>query len=171
MGSWAEAILDAVNDPEGLERMGKKSSAKLIAQIDASRSRDLWRLLFGLGIRHVGERGAQILADDFGSVMALRDASLEALQTARDVGPVVADAVRNWFDQPANRDLVDRLAAAGVKMDQPLKSAPAGPQPRSERSSSSSSSVCSTSSTSLGSDSAILALTSSSIRSSDPGSR
>ncbi len=114
---------------ENLERMGKKSSAKLPKQIGESKTRDLWRLLNGLGIRHVGERGAQILANDFSSIAALRDASLEQLQEAKDVGPVMAEAVRNWFDQPSNRELIDRLMAAGLKVEQPRKAVVAGPQP------------------------------------------
>jgi len=114
---------------ENLERMGKKSSAKLVKQIEHSKTRDLWRLLNGLGIRHVGERGAQILADDFSSLSALRDASLEELQEAKDVGPVMAEAVRNWFDQPSNQALIERLTAAGLKVDQPRKAVVIGPQP------------------------------------------
>ncbi len=114
---------------EALDRMGKKSSTKLMTQIEASKGRELWRLLFGLGIRHVGERGAQILAEDFSSVAALRDASLEQLQEAREVGPVMAEAVRNWFDQPSNRALIDRLTAAGLKVEQPPKPVVTGPQP------------------------------------------
>lgn len=119
---------------EELERMGKKSSAKVMKQIEESKATALWRLLYGLGIRHVGERGAQILADDFSSVAALRDASLEELQTAQEVGPVMAEAVRNWFDQPSNRDLIDRLHAAGIKMEQPRKAMPTGPQPLADKS-------------------------------------
>lgn len=114
---------------EDLERMGTKSSAKLVAQLEASKTRELWRLLNGLGIRHVGERGAQILADAFASTTALRQASLDDLQTARDVGPVMAETVRTWFEQPANRALLDRLAAAGVTLEQAPRAAAEGPQP------------------------------------------
>lgn len=114
---------------EGLERMGKKSAAKVIGEIEKSKSNDVWRLLYGLGIRHVGERGAQVLADHFGSIAEVQSASLEALQQVREIGPVLAEAVRTWFDEPRNRELVERLQAAGLKMTGERKVAPAGPQP------------------------------------------
>ncbi len=114
---------------EGLERMGKKSAAKLMAEIEKSKGNDVWRLLYGLGIRHVGERGAQVLADHFGSIADIQAASLEELQQVREIGPVLAAAVRAWFDEPRNRELVVRLQAAGLKMTGERKVAPAGPQP------------------------------------------
>jgi DNA ligase (NAD+) len=114
---------------EGLERMGKKSAAKVMAEIGKSKGNDVWRLLYGLGIRHVGERGAQVLADHFGSIAAIEAASLEELQQVREIGPVLAAAVREWFDEPRNRELVARLHAAGLKMTGERKVAPAGPQP------------------------------------------
>jgi len=114
---------------EGLERMGKKSAAKLMSEIDKSRRNDVWRLLYGLGIRHVGERGAQVLADHFGSVAEIQRATLEELQQVREIGPVLAEAVRTWFDEPRNAALIERLQAAGVTMTGPRKVAPAGPQP------------------------------------------
>lgn len=114
---------------EGLERMGKKSAAKVIGEIEKSKGNDVWRLLYGLGIRHVGERGAQVLADHFGSVAGIQAASLEQLQQVREIGPVLAEAVRTWFDEPRNRELIDRLQAAGLKMTGERKVAPAGPQP------------------------------------------
>jgi DNA ligase (NAD+) len=101
---------------ESLERMGKKSAEKLIAQIERSKGKGLGRLLFGLGIRHVGERGAQMLAETFGSTDALISASVDALQAVPEVGPVVAGAVRAYFDEPRNRELLQRLRAVGVKM-------------------------------------------------------
>ena len=99
---------------EALERMGKKSSANLLHQIDRSRENDLARLLFGLGIRHVGQRGAQALARAFGDLDAVGAASAEALEAVPDVGPVVAQSVRAFFDAPSNQRLVERLRAAGV---------------------------------------------------------
>ncbi len=113
-----------------VERMGKKSAANLIEQIERSKSRDFWRLIFGLGIRHVGERGAQALAGAFGSMEALLAASQDQLQAVPDVGPVVAAAVRAYLDQPQNVRLIRELAAAGLKMDAPLTSA-AAPGPLS----------------------------------------
>jgi len=97
-----------------LERMGKKSAANLVARIDRSRGVDLWRLVAGLGVRHVGERGAQALAARFGSIGSLAVAPLEALEGVPDIGPVVARSVRRFFDEPANQRLVERLGEAGV---------------------------------------------------------
>jgi DNA ligase (NAD+) len=114
---------------ENLERMGKKSAAKLLAQIERSKSVDVWRLLNGLGVRHVGERGAQVLVEHFRSANALMLASLEELEQVREVGPVLAASVRLWFDEPANRALIARLAAAGVRMEEPERTRHEGPQP------------------------------------------
>jgi DNA ligase (NAD+) len=97
-----------------LDRMGKKSAANLMAELDKSRGADLWRLLHALGIRHVGEGGARALASTFGSLDAVRRAGVEALEAVPDVGPVVARSVRSFFDEPANAALVDRLVAAGL---------------------------------------------------------
>jgi DNA ligase (NAD+) len=101
-----------------LDRMGKKSATKLLEQIARSKDAGLSRLIFALGLRHVGERGAQALARAFRAMPALVNASLPDLERVQDVGPVVAQAVRAWFDEPVNRELVDRLAAAGVKMEE-----------------------------------------------------
>ena len=114
---------------EGLERMGKKSAAKLLSELDKSRANDVWRLLYGLGIRHVGERGAQVLADHFGSIDAIAAASLEELQQVREVGPVLAASVRSWFDEPSNRELIEHFRHARLKLTGERKVAPTGPQP------------------------------------------
>jgi DNA ligase (NAD+) len=114
---------------EGLERMGKKSAAKVLGEIEKSKGNDVWRLLYGLGIRHVGERGAQVLADHFGSVDAIENATLEALESVREIGPVLAASVRSFFDQPANRELIEGFRKAGVKLIGEPKRTPAGPQP------------------------------------------
>jgi len=100
-----------------LERMGPKSAQKLLAQIERSKQAEFWRVLFGLGIRHVGERGAQALAAAFGSMDALAAAPAAAMQNARDIGPVVAAAVREYFDEPHNLALVGRLRAAGLRLE------------------------------------------------------
>jgi DNA ligase (NAD+) len=104
-----------------LERMGKKSAAKVVAQIERSRSNDLWRLIYGLGIRHVGERAAQVLARAFGTMDALCAATVEQLQETPEIGPVLAQSVREWLDEPRNRALVDKLRAAGVRMEIPAE--------------------------------------------------
>jgi DNA ligase (NAD+) len=118
---------------EALERMGKKSAAKLMGEIEKSKRNDVWRLLYGLGIRHVGERGAQVLADHFGSVDAIENATLEQLESVREIGPVLAASVRSFFDQPANRELIDGFRRAGLKLIGEVKRAPAGPQPLAGR--------------------------------------
>ena len=100
-------------------RFGEKNAAKVVEQIDRSRRNDLWRLLYGLGIRHIGERAAQVLARAFWSIDAVAAASMERLQGTPEVGPVLAESVRNWFDEPRNLALVERLRAAGVRMDVP----------------------------------------------------
>jgi len=100
-------------------RFGAKNAVKVTEQIALSRTNELWRVIYGLGIRHIGERGAQVLARAFGSIDALAGVSLEALQTTDEIGPVLAESVRGWFDEPRNRDLVARLRAAGVRMEVP----------------------------------------------------
>jgi DNA ligase (NAD+) len=104
---------------EQLERMGKKSAAKVMAQVEKSRANELWRLIYGLGIRHVGERASQVLARAFGSMEALCAATTEQLQGTPEIGPVLAESVRSWLDEPRNRQLIDRLRAAGVNMEVP----------------------------------------------------
>ena len=101
---------------EGLERMGKKSAANLLGEIEKSKRNPVWRLLYGLGIRHVGERGAQVLADHFGSIDEMARASLEELQQVREIGPVLAASVRTWFDEPANRALIDEFRRSGLTL-------------------------------------------------------
>jgi DNA ligase (NAD+) len=125
------ADLYHLNEPTlvALERMGKKSAAKLLEQIERSKSAELWRLINGLGIRHVGERGAQVLVEGFGSVERMIRASLEELQQVREVGPVLAASVRLWLDEPANRRLLERLAQAGVRMEAPRRQRVEGPRP------------------------------------------
>jgi DNA ligase (NAD+) len=110
---------------EALERMGKKSAANLLAEIEKSRGNEVWRLVYGLGLRHVGERAAQVLAGAFGSIDAVAEASEERLQAVPEVGPVLAASVREWFADPSNRQLVSKLAAAGVRTRGPL--APVAP--------------------------------------------
>ncbi|RPJ69922.1 MAG: NAD-dependent DNA ligase LigA, partial [Acidobacteria bacterium] len=117
---------------EGLERMGRKSAVNLLAEVEGSRSIDAWRLLYGLGIRHVGERAAQVLVSAFGSIAAIETASVDQLQSVHEIGPVVARSVREYFDEPRNRELVRRLREAGVKTEADV-APPAGPGPLSGR--------------------------------------
>jgi DNA ligase (NAD+) len=112
-----------------LERMGKKSAANLTAQIEKSKGADLWRLLHGIGIRHVGEGGAKALASAFGTMGALRAATVGQLESVEDVGPVVARSVHTFLAEPRNGDLIDRLTAAGVTMEAAVRPAGAGVAP------------------------------------------
>ncbi len=97
-----------------LERMGEKSAVNLLAGLEKSKTTTLPRFLFALGIRQVGEATAKELARHFGSLDSVMDADLAALQQVPDVGPVVAQAIRTFFDQPHNREVVEMLRAAGV---------------------------------------------------------
>jgi DNA ligase (NAD+) len=97
-----------------LERIGKKSAQTLLAEIDGSKRNPLNRVLFGLGIRFIGERTAQLLAEEFGDMDALMAASAEDLERVNEVGPRVAQAIREFFDEAKNRELVERLRAAGL---------------------------------------------------------
>jgi DNA ligase (NAD+) len=125
VGSYADIYRLTADRLEPIERMGKKSAANLVEQIERSKTREFWRLIFGLGIRHVGERGAQALAGAFGAMHVLLAASKEQLQAVPDIGPVVAAAVREYLDQPQNQALISELAAAGLKMDAPMTAASA----------------------------------------------
>lgn len=106
-----------VSDIANLERKGEKSAVKLIEQIEASKTRGLQRLLFGIDIRHVGERTAKILAKHFRSIDGLAAASLEDLTRIHEIGMTVAASVHEWFASAHNRDVVERLRAAGVQME------------------------------------------------------
>ena len=112
---------------ESLDRMGKKSAANVMAQLERSKKNELWRVLFGVGIRHVGERAAQVLARRFGTLEGLLAASLEELEAVPDVGPVVAASVRSFLDEPRHRTLLERLRVAGVNFVEPdVLDVPAG---------------------------------------------
>ena len=97
-----------------LERVGKKSAQSLLAEIKNSKKLPLNRVLFALGIRFVGERTAQLLAESFGSMDALMKASIEELQAVDEVGPRVAEAIHEFFAEEKNRQLVDKLQDAGL---------------------------------------------------------
>jgi DNA ligase (NAD+) len=98
-----------------LERMGKKSADNILKEIEGSKKLPLERVIYGLGIRFVGERTAQFLAEHFGSIEALMAASEEELQQVNEIGPRVSAAIREFFDEPKNVALVKRLEKAGLK--------------------------------------------------------
>jgi DNA ligase (NAD+) len=102
-----------------LERMGKKSSEALIREIVESRSLEFSRLLYGLGIRHVGERTAQLLAEHFGSMESLENAPQAELEQVHEVGPQIAESIHHFFQEDQNRNLIERLK----KLQLPMKAA------------------------------------------------
>jgi DNA ligase (NAD+) len=110
----------------GLERMAEKSAQNVLAGIEASKQQDLWRLIFGLGILHVGAGSARALAGHFGSLDRIARAGAEELQSVRDVGDVVAESVVTWFGAEENRRLVERLRAAGVNLTSQQQAAATG---------------------------------------------
>ena len=99
----------------GLERVGPKTAESLIAQIDRSRKAPLYRVLLGLGIRHVGERTAQDLANTFGSMDAIMAAGTDELVAAEGIGPIVAETIHEFFSIDKNRALVEALRSAGLQ--------------------------------------------------------
>ncbi|MDI1342432.1 NAD-dependent DNA ligase LigA [Polaromonas sp.] len=114
----------------GLERMADKSAQNLLQALEKSKSTTLPRFLFGLGIRHVGEATAKELARHFGKLDAVMDASEAQLLEVSDVGPIVAQSIRTFFDQPHNREVVEQLRACGVNWPEGEPAARA-PQPLS----------------------------------------
>jgi DNA ligase (NAD+) len=98
-----------------VERMGEKSAANLLAGIEKSKSAPLDRLLHAIGIRHVGARIAQVLAEHFGSLEALEEADEEALLQVETIGPEIASSVAGFFSSKAGRKFLERLRQAGVK--------------------------------------------------------
>jgi DNA ligase (NAD+) len=117
VNDYADIYDLTIDGVAALDRMGKKSAANLIAEIDKSRGTELWRLLHGLGIRHVGEGAARAIADAFGTMSRIRAATPEQLESVSDIGPVVGQSIRAFLDEPRNAALIDRLAAAGVRLD------------------------------------------------------
>jgi len=100
-----------------LERMAKKSATNVLNQIEASKARDLSNLVYGLGIRHVGERTAGILAREFGSLERLSQASVEELDNVHEIGLTMAESIHDWFADEGNARLCERLHAAGVRTE------------------------------------------------------
>ncbi len=112
-----------------LDRMAEKSAQNLVAGLEKSKQTTLGRFLYALGIRHVGETTAKDLARHFGSLERIVDASVEQLLEVADVGPVVAQSIRTFFDQPHNREVVGQLRACGVTWDETDGTADTRPKP------------------------------------------
>ncbi len=107
-------------DLSELPRMAEKSAGNLVEQIERSRGRSLRRLLFGLGIRHVGERAARVLAEHFDSMDKLIAASPEELEDLPEIGPVVAQSLRSWFDAERNMTLVEWFLRERIGVKEPI---------------------------------------------------
>ncbi len=122
---WVETPAD-LYDPDkinaerlaSLPRMGEKSAAKLMAAIERSKKTTLARFIYALGIRHVGEATAKLLAEHFGSLDALMNARLDELTAIEGIGPVVAQSIRDFFDEPHNRQVIERLRRLGVHWEE-----------------------------------------------------
>ena len=114
------------DDLAGLERMGEKSVANLLGAIERSKQQALWRLLFGLGILHVGVSAARALADHFSNLDALMEATPEELQRIPDVGEVVGASIAQFFREPGNREMIEKLRVAGLRLTSEPKARAAG---------------------------------------------
>ncbi|MEJ7575539.1 MAG: NAD-dependent DNA ligase LigA [Pyrinomonadaceae bacterium] len=129
VGDVADIYNLKVEDVAALERRAEKSATNLLAQIERSKTRDLNNLIFGLGLRHVGERTAGILARNFRSLERLAATSVEELDAVHEIGLTVAESVRDWFDDPTNGRLCERLRAAGVRTEMEASVARSGDAP------------------------------------------
>lgn len=109
----------------GLDRMGEKSAANLVAAIDNSRSASLARVIFAVGIRFVGERTAQILAARFGGIDRIASATTEELEETEEIGPRIAQSIQEFFGAEQNRKLIEELRAAGLTFEEAVVTAPA----------------------------------------------
>ena len=126
--SAADIYRLAAGDLAALERMADKSAANVIAAIDKSRTTTLARFIYALGIRHVGEATARDLAVHFGGLAPLLAATEAELLEVRDVGPVLAEAIRDFLEEPHNRDVIEALRKAGVHWKEtPPRRATSGP--------------------------------------------
>lgn len=112
------------DDLRGLERMADKSASNLLKAIDSSKANDLNKLIFALGIRHVGEHAAWVLAEHFGSIEKIEKASIEELTAIREIGPVMAESTFNFFRSVENLAILRKLKASGVRMK--MTGSPAG---------------------------------------------
>ncbi|MEK6768548.1 MAG: helix-hairpin-helix domain-containing protein, partial [Gemmatimonadota bacterium] len=127
--AWHDPLLcDVCGKAECVhDAFAAKSAEQLVEAIAASKKQPLSRLLFALGIRHVGDGAADLLSRRFGTMDALMKASAEAIGEVRGIGPTIAEAVAAFFAEPRNRELIDRLREAGLKMSEPQRTAAPGP--------------------------------------------
>lgn len=107
-----------INDVINLERMAEKSAGNLIKAIERSKTRSLSKLLFALGIRHIGTRSAEILADEFGSIDRIKVQNRVSLEGIEEIGPIIAESVAEFFTRPQTKNILEKLESAGVKMSE-----------------------------------------------------
>ena len=124
----ADIFTLTAEDLAQLPGFADKSISNLLGSIERAKDRPLWRLLTALNIRHVGTHVAQVLANAFGSVDAMLEASAQDIDDVEEIGPEIARSVHAWFADPANRRLIEKLRAAGVRMKDERKK-PKGKQP------------------------------------------
>jgi len=119
-GFWHE--LSALPVESQLRKLFSKvestQAEKILAEIDKSKKQKFDRVLFGLGIRHVGEQTASVLAEHFGSIDAIRDSSVETLQEVEDIGPTVAKSIFEFLSEPSNWNLISELRDIGLQLEQ-----------------------------------------------------
>ncbi len=118
-----------VEDLLPLERFAEKSARNLIAAIERSKGNELWRLLHGLGIQHVGAEAAKLLAREFGQLERLSHASADEIASIHGIGDVMAGSIADWFKTPGNREILEQLRAHGLNFSGPAEPAPEHPQP------------------------------------------
>ncbi len=118
ISDFADLYSLKADEIEKLERMGKKSAENLVGEIEASKGRPLSRLIFALGIRHVGSRSAEILVERYPSLNELMKANVEDLQGIHEIGPVMAKAIHDFFREERNLRVIGKLREAGVKMEE-----------------------------------------------------
>ncbi|HLW79479.1 MAG TPA: NAD-dependent DNA ligase LigA, partial [Terriglobia bacterium] len=116
-----------------LERMGDKSAANLLSEIENSKQAELERLVFALGIPFVGERTAQLLVAHFGSLDALSNAGRQQLEEVNEVGPKVSESIARFFGEKRNQEVLGKLRRAGVRVEQPRKTRTEGPRSLAEK--------------------------------------
>lgn len=113
---YADIYYLKLDDLKSLERMAQKSASNLLSAIGKSKSNDLHRLIYALGIRHVGEHSAWVLAGRFGSIEKLSKASTDELTAVNEIGPVMAESINNFFANKGNQAVLKKLSDAGLKM-------------------------------------------------------
>ena len=124
----ADIFTLTAEDIAQLPGFADKSITNLLASIERAKDRPLWRLLTALNIRHVGTHVAQVIANAFGSIDALLEASAQDIDDVEEIGPEIATSVHDWFADRRNRRLIEKLRAAGVRMRDVVKK-PRGKQP------------------------------------------